>query len=236
MNPWPLYTRRPSHFLLSCPLLMSIIFTFSSLFSVLLKRQWVVVAHTVLCVNPQCIQSADWKQTVCETTIGCMSVSEGSQSRPALPSTVHPHPPSKPPFTPIPTLPIAHKPCQSTVSTLQMLVCQLLLPILSKMALQQQYYTSTSLPLSQLSLHTTMQMIFFSSLFWNVSSYLLKWSQHIFCAVSLKAKMLKAPPKCWTYKNAQGHVVFSHVSVSMVTLFSPKPLVLLQTQKIQKMF
>lgn len=36
-----------------------------------------------------------WEQTVSETTKGCMSVSEGSRSRPALPSFPSPPPPSK---------------------------------------------------------------------------------------------------------------------------------------------
>lgn len=61
----------------------------------------------------------------------------------------------------------------------------------------------------------------------------MKWSEHPSCIVSLGAKELRALPKCQIYNSALlGHVASGHVSASLLTLFSPEPPFLLQTEKI----
>lgn len=188
------------------------------------KMQWEFypVAHTVYACEPtvqaKCMLKAVpiWKQTVCETTKGCASVSKGSQSRSALPSTA----PLLLPFTLLllhQTLlpPLLHaqpyfahyitcKPPQSSASTLcRMLVYQLSPPPPGEKPITAAILLvciSVLVSLSQLSLSPCTQAqkltyFFFSSLSFSTSFplHLLKWSEHLSCIVRSGGQGAESP-------------------------------------------
>lgn len=152
------------------------------------------------------------------------------------------YPPPPPPFKVPPPRPSLLCPVHANLTKAQpalykMLVYQLSLPHLSeKVITTAKLYVCISISVSAISIHTSTQTHFFFLsflLYVFPPSFKVKWSEHPFCIVSLGAKELRAFPKCQIYNSALlGHVASGHVSASLLTLFSPEPLFLRQTEKI----
>lgn len=150
------------------------------------------------------------------------------------------HPPSSfkvPPPRPSLLCPVHANLTKAQPALYKMLVYQLSLPHLSeKVITTAKLYVCISISVSAISIHTSTQTHFFFLsflLYVFPPSFKVKWSEHPFCIVSLGAKELRAFPKCQIYNSALlGHVASGHVSASLLTLFSPEPLFLRQTEKI----